>query len=106
MRRPRLRIGRWAAAAAMLLMAGGRLGFTEATGVSYFLGTVIRLFSPEGTLVVEVDDPGVSIKIDGSDIVITGAGAKEIRVRPGNYTVEARKDGKLLRRELVTVTKN
>ncbi len=69
-------------------------------------GTVIRLFSPEGTLVVEVDDPGVSVKIDGSDIVITGAGAKEIRLKPGSYTVEARKDGKLVRRELVTVTRN
>ena len=82
------------------------LGFTEATGVTNVRGTVIRLFSPEGTLVVEVDDPGVSVKIDGSDIVITGAGAKEIRLKPGNYTVEARKDGKVVSRELVTVTKN
>jgi hypothetical protein len=38
--------------------------------------------------------------------VITGAGAKEIRMRPGRYTVEARKDGKVVRRELVNVTKN
>ena len=67
----------------------GCLGFTEATGVTDFRGTVIRLFSPEGTLVVEVDDPGVSVKIDGSDIVITGAGAREIRLQPGRYTVEA-----------------
>ena len=88
----------------LLLLAG--LGFTEATGVTDFHGTVIRLFSPEGTLVVEVDDPGVSVKIDGSDIVITGAGAKEIRLKPGSYTVEASKDGKVVSRELVTVTKN
>src|SRR5262249_37863034 len=83
----------------------GGLGFTEATGVTHFRGTVIRLFSPEGTLVVEVEDPGVSIKIDGSELVITGAGAREIRLKPGRYTVEARKDGKLVRQELVTVTK-
>jgi hypothetical protein len=57
-------------------------------------------------LVVEVDDPGVSVKIDGSDIVITGAGAKEIRLKPGSYTVEASKDGKVVSRELVAVTKN
>jgi hypothetical protein len=37
-------------------------------------GTVIRLFSPDRTLVVEVDDPGVSMTVDGSD-VITDAGA-------------------------------
>ena len=66
-------------------------------------GTVIRLFSPEGTLVVEVDDPGVSVKVDGADLVITGAGAKEIRLKPGSYTVEASKDGKVVSRELVTV---
>jgi len=105
-RRPRFRTGRWAAAAAMLLMLLGGLGFTEATGVSDFRGTVIRLFSPEGTLVVEVDDPGVSVKIDGSELVITGAGAKEIRLKPGSYTVEASKAGKLVSRELITVTKN
>jgi hypothetical protein len=103
---PRLRSSRWAAAAAVLLLLLGGLGLTEATGVTNFRGTVIRLFSPEGTLVVEVDDPGVSVKIDESDIVITGAGAKEIRLKPGSYTVEARKDGKLVSRELVTVTKN
>jgi len=104
--RPRLRIGRWATAAAVLLLLLGGLGITEATGVTDVRGTVIRLFSPEGTLVVEVADPGVSIKIDESDLVITGAGAKEIRLKPGRYTVEARKDGKLVSRELVTVTKN
>jgi hypothetical protein len=31
----------------------GGLGFTEATGVTRVRGTVIRLFSPEGTLVIE-----------------------------------------------------
>jgi RND family efflux transporter MFP subunit len=105
LRRSSFRAGRWAAAAAVLLPLGG-LGFTEATGVTNVRGTVIRLFSPEGTLVVEVDDPGVIVKIDGSDIVITGAGAKEIRLKPGSYTVEARKGGKIVSRELVTVTKD
>ena len=97
---------RWAVAAAVLVTLFGCLGFTEATGVTDFHGTVIRLLSPEGTLVVEVDDPGVSVKIDGPDIVITGAGAREIRLQPGRYTVEATKNGKLVRQELVTVTKN
>jgi serine/threonine protein kinase len=104
-RRPRFRT-RLSAAAAVLVMILGGLGFTEATGVTDVHGTVIRLFSPEGTLVVEVDDPGVSVKIDGPDIVITGSGAQEIRVKPGRYTVEGIKDGKIVSKELVTVAKN
>lgn len=95
---------RWAAAAMILLAVG--LGMSEATGVTDVRGTVIHLFSPEGTLVVEVDDPNVSVVVDGADVVITGAGAKEIRLQPGQYKVEASKDGKLVRQELVTVARN
>jgi hypothetical protein len=106
---PRPRFGRrrrlWAAAAVLFLLVAG-LGVSEATGVTDVRGTVIRLFSPEGTLVVEVDDPGVSVTVDGGDVVITGAGAKEIRLKPGQYKVEASKDGTLVRRELVTVARN
>src|SRR5262249_30246266 len=94
----------WAAAALVVVCAG--LGMSEATGVTNVRGTVIRLFSPEGTLVVEVEDPGVSVAVDGGDVVITGAGAKEIGLRPGQYKVEASKDGKVVRQELVTVTRN
>jgi len=93
------------AAVALVLLIG--LGMTEATGVTNVLrGTVIRLFSPEGTLVVEVDDPGVSVTIDGEEMVITGTGAKEIRLKPGQYKLLATKDGEVVRQELVTVTSN
>src|SRR5262249_54353055 len=81
---------RWSFVAPSLLMLFASLGLAEATGVTDFHGTVIRLFAPEGTLVVEVDDPGVSVTIEGPDIVITGAGAREIRLTPGHYMVEAR----------------
>jgi hypothetical protein len=94
----------WAAAAVLVLAVAG-LGVSEATGVTDVRSTVIRLFSPDGTLVVEVDDPGVSVTVDGGDVVITGAGAKEIRLTPGQYKLEASKDGKVVRRELVTVTR-
>ncbi len=103
---PRFFKRRWAVTAAALVMLFGSLGLTDATGVTDFHGTVIRLFSPEGTLVVEVDDPAVSVKIEGADIVIMGAGAKEIRLQPGRYAVEATKNGKLLKHELVNVTRN
>src|SRR5262249_29444517 len=94
----------WAAAALVLVFAG--LGLGEATGVTDVRGTVIRLLSPEGTLVVEVDDPGVSVAVDGADVLITGAGAREIRLKPGQYKVQASKDGKVVRQELVTVARN
>ena len=103
---PRFFNRRWQVAAAGLVMLFGSLGLAEATGVTDFHGTVIRLLSPEGALVIEVDDPDVSVKIDGPDIVITGAGAREIRLSPGNYLVEARKEGKVVSWELVTVTNN
>ncbi len=106
LRWPRFFKRRPAVAAAVLVMVFGCLGLADATGVTDLHGTVIRLFSPEGTLVVEVEDPAVSVKIDGPDIVITGAGAREIRLTPGNYLVEARKEDKVVSRELVTVTNN
>ncbi len=94
----------WVVAAAIALCLLIGLGFTEASGVTSVSRTVIRLFSPEGALIVEVDDPTVSVKIEGSDVVITGAGVQEIRLKPGRYTVKASKDGKVVRQELVTVT--
>lgn len=97
---------RWIAAAAMMIALLAGLGMTEATGVTNFRGTVVRLFSPDGTLVVEVDDPAVSISIDGADVVITGAGVKEIRLKPGQHKLLASKDGKLLHQELVTVARD
>ena len=103
--RPR-RWRRWALAAAVLVCLFGGLGMTEATGVTRVAATVIRILTPDGTLVVQVDDPDVSVVIDGQDMIITGAGAREIRLKPGQYQVLARKDGKVVRQELVTVVKN
>src|SRR5262249_47802386 len=42
----------------------------------------------------------------GEGMVITGAGVKEIRLKPGQYKVRASKDGKPVSQELVTVVKN
>jgi serine/threonine protein kinase len=97
---------RWAAAAAVLVVLTAGLGATEATGVTRLSGTVIHLFNPEGTLIVEVDDPGVSVAIDGRDLVITGAGPKEIRLRPGPHRMTASKDGKVIRQEVVSITRD
>jgi eukaryotic-like serine/threonine-protein kinase len=65
-RRPGFFSRRWQVVVAVLVMLFGSLGLAEPTGVTDFHGTVIRLLAPEGTLVVEVDDPG-SVNIDGPD---------------------------------------
>ena len=80
--RPRFARHRWLVAASVFLALLAGLGLAQASGVADLRGLVIRLFSPDGTLVVEVDDPGVSVRIDGSDMVITGTGLKELHVKP------------------------
>jgi len=97
---------RWAAAVVLLLLGG--LSFTDATGVTSLRATVIRIFTGDGTLIVEVSDPGVKVTIEGDGgLVITGAGPHEVRLRPGSYKLQAAKDGKPVRldQELVTITR-
>src|SRR5262249_16021915 len=99
---------RWSLAAAVLLLLLGGVSLTEATGVTNLRAPVIRIFTPDGTLVVETDDPGVKVTIEGDGgLVITGAGAQEVRVRPGSYKVRAVKDGKPVKidRDLVTISR-
>jgi hypothetical protein len=99
---------RWRIAAAVLALFLGGLSFSEAFGVTNFGATVIRIFTPNGTLVVETDDPGVKVTIEGDGgFIITGAGLEEIRLRPGSYKVLADKNGKRvpLERELVSIAR-
>jgi WD40 repeat protein/Tol biopolymer transport system component len=99
---------RWAVAAALLLLCLlGGVSLTEATGLTHVRATAIRIFTPEGTLVVEVDDPRVKVTIEGDGgLVITGAGPQEVRLRPGGYKVRVTKDGNPVRKEeLVTITR-
>jgi serine/threonine protein kinase len=99
---------RWAVAAVVLALLFGGLSLTEATGVTNLHGTVIRVLTGEGTLVVAVNDPAVKVSIEGDGgLVITGAGPHEVRLRPGSYRLQAAKDGKPVRlnQELVTITR-
>jgi WD40 repeat protein len=98
----------WSLAAAVLLLLLGGVTLSEATGVTNLRATVIRIFTPDGTLVVETNDPGIKVTIEGDgDLVITGAGAQEVRLRPGSYRVQATRDGKPVKldRDLITITK-
>jgi len=92
-------------AAALVIMLGV-LCITEATGVTGLASTVVRLTTGSGTLVIETDDPGVKIAIDGEEVTITGGGVEELTLRPGEYQIAALKDGKPVKQELVSITRN
>jgi serine/threonine protein kinase len=90
-------------AATVLLAVGVSVATTEATGVTHLAAAVVRIVTGQGTLVVEVDDPQVSVTIDGEDLVIAGAGVQEIRLKPGRHQVRAAKGGQVVKQELVTI---
>ncbi len=64
----------WSVVGLVLLAVLMGLGITEATGVTRVATTMIRMATGEGTLIVKIDDPAVSVTIEGEDTLITGAG--------------------------------
>jgi len=102
---PRSPWGRLKTVALILVLLFTGVGLTEATGVTKFTATVIRIVTGEGTLVIEVDDPSVTVSIDGEQIRITGAGVEELKLRPGRYKFSASIDGRPIKQELVTITR-
>jgi putative intracellular protease/amidase len=105
-RRPTIVRGRlrpWLLVLAASVLLCLLLSVGEATGVTRFVPTIIRIVSGEGSLVIEVDDPAISVKLDGEDVTITGAGLHELRLRPGTHKLIASKDGQPLREEAVTI---
>lgn len=106
--RRRLRPGARLMAVGILVLLFVGLGFTETTGVTRmtsFVATVLRIRTPHGTLVVEVDDPSVNISLDGEELSIGGAGIQELSLRPGQYRLEAVKGGRTVKQELVTISR-
>ncbi len=91
------------------LILAGLLSFpgvrAAAGQAANYVATVLRLKTPEGTLVVQTDDPNMGIKLDGSELVVTGAGVKELRLSVGQHSVQAVKQGRILRDELVTISR-
>ncbi len=72
-------------------------------GLAILAAVIFKIPTKDGRLVVEVDDPQVNITIDGEDLVITGTGPQEVRLKAGQYRVQASKDGQLVKQELVTI---
>jgi WD40 repeat protein len=104
--RNRRAIALWGLIPVCLILAGlmSVSSVREAAGQAVnYVATVLRLKTPEGTLVIETDDPGVKINLDGSTLIVTGAGINELRLSVGKHNVQALKDGRILRDELVTI---
>ena len=94
-KKPRRRRLAIAAVGLLALVALGAAG-------SDFVATVLRIKTADGTMVIKVSDPDVKVKVDGEEVVITGAGPQELRVKPGMHTVEAARGG-TVRTQVVTV---
>lgn len=78
---------------------------TEVSGVTHLTATVIRLAAGEGTLVIEVDDPSVQVSVQHGDVHFRWNG-HELKLRPGDYKVQASRDGKPIKSEIVSITRN
>jgi serine/threonine protein kinase len=79
---------------------------TETAGLTHLVqwaATVLRVRTPEGTLVVRVDDPAIEVTVDGSEVQIRGDGIAEVHVRAGKHEVKATRKGKVVERKLVEI---
>jgi len=106
---PPTRRSRWHWAAAVLPILAGLFVVTEATGYTQIVqavATILRFKTDEGTLVVEVDDPNIKVTLDGKDLVITGAGPAEVRLKQGWHQFLATKDGKVLKDDPVEIVRD
>jgi serine/threonine protein kinase len=106
-RRSRTRIG--LAAAAVALAAATGLFFTPNSAwakLDDFLATVFRMKTANGTLAVTVNDPSIKVRVDGEELLIEQPGMNEFRISPGTYQLVATKDGRLLKQEWITITRD
>lgn len=96
---------RWllTAVAASLLVGG--LIITEAAGVTNLALAAIRIVRGDGVLLVEIDEPGISVSVDGEAVVVTGAGPSEVRVAPGKHSINFSSGDKTLDEQTVTIAR-
>jgi WD40 repeat protein len=88
----------------LLLLVTG-LGLTEAGGVTQVVATVIRIARPDGTLVIEADDPEVQVAVDGEEVTLKGPGLCEIRLRPGTHQLQATRDGLTVQEQTISISR-
>ena len=76
--------------------------------VGAFALTVLRIQTPDGLLVVEVDDPGIQVDVEdgGKDVTIHGEGVHKLRLSLGKHQLRATRDGVEFRSDRVTVERD
>lgn len=79
------------------------LAAAEASGVTQFGAIIVRLTSPTGNLVVEIEDPAAQVSVDGTEITISGEGSHEVELRAGEYTIRTSRGGEQAHSEVVTI---
>lgn len=108
LRSPPSRWRRWGPMVGMAILCVG-LGVSEATGATglvNYLGVILRLQTPQGTLVIDIQDPEVKVTVEGKEVLITGPGMQEVRLRPGTYEVEGSKEGAKPFKDYVTIKRD
>ena len=107
-RRARFFGRRWVVAVALvLLVLTAGLGVIEGTGVTKLVSTVIELWTPKGTLVLEIYDPGieVTVKGNGEELTISGGGVHSLTMQVGEYELIPHKDGQPYEQRLASITR-
>ena len=77
------------------------LGLSESAGFTQVATTVIRLARGDGTLVITVDDPAITVTLNGDKIEIQRDGTKTIYLPPGRYEFVSKKNGLPAKQEVV-----
>ncbi len=78
-----------------------------AGGLALAAIVTIRVRTPEGTLVIETEDPAVHVSVDGDEVRIDGDGLSEVRLKVGDHQVRAtNRGGRPLLQEVVTIRKD
>ncbi len=52
----------------------------------------MRVTSPKGNLVVEIEDPDATVSIDGTELKLTGAGTHSVELTAGEYKLNTERD--------------
>ncbi len=83
-----------------VLASAGVAVLVLAVGAWLLAGVILKVKvktpDSEGVIVVKVDRPGAEVLVDGANVAVTwddGGKKAEIRVKPGTYKVEVKKDG-------------
>jgi hypothetical protein len=78
------------------VVAAAALALALLIPLGLWLSGVLRIRTPDGVLVVTVNEPDAEVYVDGSKVTVTwGEGGKkaEVHARPGTRRVEVKKDG-------------